>query len=102
MDHNGDDVHISTDDARGGATPHVMRWVLIISVVLAVILLSASWMLPAITESESNESLTSGAMMPKSEADTGTDGVLLNDGTPEQDPLAEKKQDNDGLDVIEN
>lgn len=102
MDHNGDEVHISTDDARGGSTPNVMRWVLIISVVLAVILLSASWMLPAVTQSEGTQGLTSGAMMPKSEAATETEGVLFNDETPKPDSLAEKKRDDDGLDVIEN
>ncbi|MXP26658.1 hypothetical protein GRI39_11485 [Altererythrobacter indicus] len=119
MDRNGDEVHVSTDEARGGSTPNVMRWVLIISVVLAVVLLSASWMLPAATDDEDSQGLTSGAMMsqpnasteakaiesgeiPKSKAATETESVLFNDDTPKPDPLAEKKRDDDGLDVIEN
>lgn len=33
----GQERHISTDDARAGATPHVVRYVLAISLALAVL-----------------------------------------------------------------
>lgn len=29
--------HIATDDARGGSTPHIVRYVLAVSLVLAII-----------------------------------------------------------------
>jgi hypothetical protein len=32
-----DELHIATDDARGGSTPHIVRYVLAISLVLAII-----------------------------------------------------------------
>lgn len=32
-----DEEHISTDDVRGGATPHIVRYVLVISLVLAIL-----------------------------------------------------------------
>ncbi|WP_336970307.1 hypothetical protein [Sphingobium aromaticiconvertens] len=32
-----DEQHIATDDARGGSTPHIVRYVLAISLVLAII-----------------------------------------------------------------
>jgi hypothetical protein len=32
-----DDVHIDTERARAGATPHIVRFVLLISLVLAVL-----------------------------------------------------------------
>ncbi len=49
MEREGDEVHVDTDEARGGSTPHVVRWVLAISLTLAVIAMSAVWIVPAIT-----------------------------------------------------
>ena len=44
MERQGDEVHVSTDEARGGSTPHIVRYVLMISLILAVVALSAVWM----------------------------------------------------------
>ncbi len=44
MERHGEEVHIETDEARGAATPHIVRWVLGISLFLAIALLSATWM----------------------------------------------------------
>ncbi|MEE4539744.1 MAG: hypothetical protein V2J51_14795 [Erythrobacter sp.] len=44
-----DKVHIEDDDARAGATPGVMRWVLGISLLLAVVAMSVIWLIPALT-----------------------------------------------------
>ena len=44
MERRGDEVHISTDEARGAATPHIVRYVLMISLWLAIAALSAIWM----------------------------------------------------------
>lgn len=43
----GEEVHISTDEARGGDTPHIMRYVLLFSVLLAILMLSAVWIFGA-------------------------------------------------------
>lgn len=43
----GEETHVDTDEARGGSTPHIVRYVLIISLVLAIGALSAIWMLGA-------------------------------------------------------
>lgn len=43
MDRQGDEVHIETDEARGGSTPHIVRYVLVISTLLAIIALSVIW-----------------------------------------------------------
>jgi len=48
MERQGDEVHIDTNEARGGTTPHIVRWVLGISLVLAIIAMSAVWIIPAI------------------------------------------------------
>jgi hypothetical protein len=47
MERFGEEVHVTTDEARGAATPHIVRYVLLISLVLAIIALSATWMIGA-------------------------------------------------------
>jgi hypothetical protein len=51
----GGEHHTETDEARGGSTPHVVRWVLGISLAAAVILLSAIWMIGAATQGDIEE-----------------------------------------------
>ncbi|MEJ5978558.1 hypothetical protein WG901_18040 [Novosphingobium sp. PS1R-30] len=48
MERHGDEVHINTEDARGGSTPHIVRYVLLISLVLVIVALSAVWMTGAL------------------------------------------------------
>ena len=43
MERHGDEIHITTDEARGGSTPHIVRYVLGISLALVIIGLSAVW-----------------------------------------------------------
>ncbi len=37
MERQGDEVHIETDEVRAGSTPHIVRYVLAISMVLIII-----------------------------------------------------------------
>lgn len=48
MEIRGGEIHIETDEARGGSTPHIVRYVLIISLMLAIGLLSLVWVTGAI------------------------------------------------------
>lgn len=48
MERNGDEVHLSEREASGGEQGHLVRWVLAISLILVVGLLSAVWILGAI------------------------------------------------------
>lgn len=43
MQRNGDEIHLNGDEARSGSTPHIVRYVLVISLVLAILALSAIW-----------------------------------------------------------
>ena len=45
----GEELHIDTDEARSGATPHIMRYVLAISLLLAILAMSAIWISGAIS-----------------------------------------------------
>ena len=49
MERQGDEVHLTESEASGGVQPHIVRWVLAISLLLAVGLLSAIWIIGAIT-----------------------------------------------------
>jgi hypothetical protein len=44
MEKNGDEIHLTTEEARGAVTQHGVRYVLIISLALAIVVLSAIWM----------------------------------------------------------
>lgn len=49
MERQNDEVHISTDEARGGATPNIVRYVLLISLFLAIAALTLIWVTGALT-----------------------------------------------------
>jgi len=48
MERHGDEVHVETDEARGGSTPHIVRYVLLISLFLAIAALSITWITGAL------------------------------------------------------
>ncbi len=43
-----DEIHIEDDDARAASTPGILRYVLGISLFLAVVAMSLVWILPAL------------------------------------------------------
>ncbi len=45
----GDEIHLETDEARAGETPHIVRYVLAISLILAIVALSAIWITGALS-----------------------------------------------------
>jgi len=50
----GDEVHIDVDEARGGVTLHVMRYVLGIGLALAILAMSAIWITAALSGRPAN------------------------------------------------
>jgi hypothetical protein len=44
MERQGEEVHVNTEEASGGSTPHIVRYILLISTLLVIIALSAIWM----------------------------------------------------------
>lgn len=49
MERHGDEVELTPTEARGGSTPHIVRYVLGISLVLAIIAMTLVWVIPALT-----------------------------------------------------
>ena len=52
METRGQEVHLDKEEARSGATPGVVRYVLFISLALVIIALSAIWLTGALTTPE--------------------------------------------------
>ena len=50
METRGQEVHVDMEEARAGSTPHVVRYVLLVSLALAIIALSAIWITGALTD----------------------------------------------------
>ena len=49
MERRGDEIHLNEGEASAGEQPHIVRWVLGISLILAIGLLSAIWIIGALT-----------------------------------------------------
>lgn len=52
MERHGDEVHISTVEASGGSTPHIVRYILLISLILAILALSVIWISGALSQKQ--------------------------------------------------
>ncbi|KHK89978.1 hypothetical protein [Novosphingobium malaysiense] len=57
METQGREVHVDQDEARAGSTPRIVRYVLLISLALAVIALSAIWIIGALSAPENPRSV---------------------------------------------
>ena len=50
MERQGDEVHVTETEASGGAQPHIVRYVLGISLLLVVALMSLVWIIGSTTK----------------------------------------------------
>ena len=73
----GDEVHTETDEARGGSTPHIVRWVLGISILLGIVLLSAVWIFGAATQGGIEEEATATGIAEEEAEGRDIDGVVI-------------------------
>lgn len=55
MERHGEEVHVNSTEASGGVTRHGVRYVLLISLLLAIGLLSAIWITGALGTGEDTE-----------------------------------------------
>ena len=49
MERDGEEVHVSQEEASGGVQPHVVRYVLGVSLILVVILMSVICIVGSVT-----------------------------------------------------
>ncbi|MBW8785634.1 MAG: hypothetical protein JF593_13525 [Novosphingobium sp.] len=52
MELQGDELHVETDEARSGSTPHIVRYVLVISLFLAIAALTVIWVTGAFSAAQ--------------------------------------------------
>lgn len=55
MQRHGDEVDLTTDEARSGSTPHIVRYVLLISLFLAAAAMTIAWVTGALTSDQAGE-----------------------------------------------
>ena len=109
MDNNNNDqVHINEEDVSGGSKEGVVRWVLLGGLVLAVLLLSVVWIVPAMMQGDVEEEATvSGEISSMEDDGDNTDSIVgtgsSTDLGDDQEPTMDADvQEEDGLSVIEN
>lgn len=60
MERFGEETHVTTEEARGGATPHMARYALAFGLILAIILLTIIWVTGAWTSSRTSDDTVNG------------------------------------------
>ncbi|KLI62954.1 hypothetical protein [Aurantiacibacter marinus] len=80
----GDEIHIEDDDAMAGSKTGHVRWILGISLFVAIALLSAIWIFGAWSQGNVEEEATQSAVMQDNqdaqEAGDSTDSIVLEAG----------------------
>ena len=95
-----EEVHIQSTEASGGSKEGVVRWVLVIGTLLAIVLLSLIWIIPAAMQEEGAESeISVSNTIAEEESGTDTDAIV-SDGFDEIESV--EGTDIEGLDVVEN
>ena len=108
MHKEGDEIHVTDTEASGGSKEGVVRWVLLGGLVLAVLLMSIVWIVPAMTQGDVEEEATvSGEIQSMEEDGDGTDSIV---GVPSETDLGDDQvatpedqtTTENGIEVIEN
>ena len=76
MHTEGNEIHAEGDEARAGSTPNIVRWVLAISLLAAILLLSAIWIFGAATTDEEDSVATATDRIENADEGESTDSVV--------------------------
>ena len=79
MERQGDEVHVETDEARGGSTPNIVRWILAISLFGAIALLSIVWITGAATQTDAESEGTVAHEVRDRSDEEATDSIVGED-----------------------
>ena len=74
QDQDGE-IHVETDEARGGSTPNIVRWILLIGLFAAIALLSIIWITGAATQSDEESEVSVNSMAGDGPGE-GTDSIV--------------------------
>jgi len=99
----GEEIHIDETEASGGSKEGVVRWVLAGGLLLAVILLSITWIIPAMTTGDVEEEGTvSGQISSMEDGSSDTDSIVTDLGDDEATTQQDRTTTEDGLEVVKN
>ncbi len=80
MERQGEEVHIQTDEVRGGESQGTMRWVLGVGLFLTIALLSIIWITGALTQGDvESEATVSGKVEAARDDGDFTDSIVSGD-----------------------
>ncbi|MFI8664982.1 hypothetical protein ACIGGE_00955 [Qipengyuania sp. NPDC077410] len=103
MHKEGEEIHIDETEASGGSKEGVVRWVLAGGLLLAVILLSITWIIPAMTTGDVEEEGTvSGQISSMEDGSSDTDSIVTDLGDDEVTTQQDRTTTEDGLEVVKN
>ena len=103
MHKEGDEIHIDEQEASGGSKEGVVRWI------LAVLLMSIVWIIPAMTQGDIEEEATVSGEISSMEGGDDTDSIVgvpsetdLGNDQEASEPFEDQTTYDDGVEVIEN
>ena len=103
MHKEGEEVHLDETEASGGSKEGVVRWVLAGGLLLAIILLSVTWIVPALNTGDVEEEGTVSGQISSMEDDgDDTDSIVTDLGDDAVAVPQDQTTTEDGLEVIEN
>ncbi len=82
MQTNGERVHADVDEARAGSTPNIVRWVLIVSLLAAIVLLTAIWVIGAWSSDQNNQTVDA---QTRAAQDSGQNDSIVSDRADRMD-----------------
>lgn len=103
MHKEGEEIHVTDTEASGGSKEGVVRWVLAGGLLLAIVLLSITWIIPALSTGDVEEEGTvSGQISSMEEDGDDTDSIVTDLGDDQTATGNDETTMEDGIDVIEN
>ncbi|WP_370031400.1 hypothetical protein [Qipengyuania mesophila] len=103
MHKDGDEIHLDDTEASGGSKEGVVRWVLAGGLLLAIILLSITWIIPALSTGDVEEEGTVSGQISSMEDDgDDTDSIVTDLGDDQTATGDDQTTMEDGVEVIEN
>jgi cytoskeletal protein RodZ len=76
MHTEGEEIHAEGDEARAGSTPNIVRWILAISLLAAILLLSAIWIFGAATTDDEDRVATTTDRLENADEGETTDSIV--------------------------
>ncbi|WP_279350492.1 hypothetical protein [Erythrobacter litoralis] len=105
MENRNNEVHVSEVEASGGSKEGVGRWVLLGGTLLAIILLSIVWIIPAIMEGDVEEEATVSGEIQSRESDGDSTDSIVGAAEPmsgDEQEIGDQTEMEDGLSTVEN